>query len=88
MSPFQPVNPMRRPATATQRKMFDFIAARRGCPPTFREIMKHMGYHSTNAVTDVVTVLERRGWITRAPMTGDGGGQARSIRVRGAEVNP
>ncbi len=79
----QPVNPSRKPATAIQRRLFDFICARgaAGLPPTFREITEHMGWSSTNHVEETLARLEKKGWIRRAHL------QSRSVVPRTAEID-
>jgi len=78
----QPVNPSRKPATAIQRRLFDFICARRGLPPTFREIAKHMGWNSVNPVEETLRRLEKKGWIRRGQYQ-----QNRSVVPRTAEID-
>lgn len=62
----QPVNPMRRPATARQREVFDFICEcwRRNHPPTWQEIAVFMGT-TTNAAVECVEALVKKGWLKR-----------------------
>jgi repressor LexA len=53
-----------RPLTPPQARVLRFIqdsTAKRGFPPTVREIARDMGYRSTNAVADVLVALERKG---------------------------
>ena len=62
----QPVNPKRRPATARQREVFDFICrcSRRNHPPTYQEIAIFMGT-TCNAAVEVIEALVRKGWVKR-----------------------
>lgn len=67
-----------RPPTARQRQVLLFIhefSARRGMPPTLREIGTHLGITSTNGVNDHLRLLERRGLIVRGDML------SRALRV-------
>lgn len=41
--------------------------AKRGFPPTMREIARVLGIKSTNGVSDHLTALERKGHIRRTP---------------------
>lgn len=36
-------------------------------PPTFREIVKHFGWNSTNGVHDHIVALVKKGWLLRRP---------------------
>ncbi|NLY94050.1 MAG: transcriptional repressor LexA [Myxococcales bacterium] len=57
--------------TDRQRAVLDFISesiARRGYPPTLREIGNHLGIRSTNGVNDHLRALERKGYLTREDM--------------------
>lgn len=65
----QPVNPMRQPATAVQRRLFDFVCAEglRGLPPTQQEIADHMGWSGNSRAREVVEALMRKGWLVMAP---------------------
>ena len=83
----EPVNPLRRPATATQRRLFDFISeqCRKGYPPSVVEMADHMGYASNNAIADVLKVLEKKGWIERDSDSSFAICGARAIRIRGYE---
>lgn len=62
----QPLNPARRPATASHRAAFDFIAERWGAgrPVTTAGLAIHLGKQAS-ATVYIVGQLERRGWITR-----------------------
>lgn len=56
--------------TARQQAVLDYVrafAAREGYPPTIREIAKHFGWKSTQAVTDHLLRLEQRGLLSRPP---------------------
>lgn len=67
-----------RPPTPRQREILNWVhevveATHR--PPSLREIGEHFGIASTNAISDHLVALERRGLIVRYE------GQARSVRV-------
>lgn len=67
-----------RPPTPRQREILsyvDTVVRTAGRPPTLREIGEHFGISSTNAITDHLVALERRGLVVRYE------GQARSVRV-------
>lgn len=67
--------------TPAQLQVLVFVfatAKRRGAPPTIREIAEHIGVSSTNAVTDHLRALERKGLVSR------GGSLARSISLTAA----
>lgn len=54
--------------TTRQEAVLEFISGfiqKRGIPPTVREIQGHFGFESTNAVTDHLEVLERKGCLRR-----------------------
>ena len=58
--------------TLTQRQetILEFITAfleKRKIPPTVREIQGHFGFESTNAVTDHLVQLEKKGYLKRHP---------------------
>ncbi len=80
----QPVNPSRRPATAIQRRLFDFICARRGLPPSYVEIIEHMGWspNSMRYVEQILDRLEAKGWIRRGDFR-----QCRAVVPRTAEID-
>lgn len=42
----------------------------RGVPPSYREIAAHMGWASTNAVSDAIKVRMKHGLITRGKFMG------------------
>ncbi len=61
---------MAKPLTQKQQAILDFIRAeraRRGFPPTLREIGEHFGLRSTGSVRDHLRALERKGHIVRRP---------------------
>ena len=61
-------NAMAKPLTEKQKAILDFIraeTARRGFPPTLREIGAHFGLHSTGSVRDHLRALQRKGHIDR-----------------------
>jgi len=65
-----------------QQQVLDFISRHivsHGYPPTLREIGRAMGIKSTNAVTDHLRALERKGAIVRDRS------RSRSITIVGAE---
>jgi repressor LexA len=54
--------------TDRQREILDFISrsiAKRGYPPTLREIGSHFGIKSTNGVNDHLRALEKKGYLQR-----------------------
>lgn len=54
--------------TERQREILDFISrsiAKRGYPPTLREIGGHFGIKSTNGVNDHLRALEKKGYLHR-----------------------
>jgi repressor LexA len=54
--------------TDRQREILDFISrsiAKRGFPPTLREIGSHFGIKSTNGVNDHLRALEKKGYLQR-----------------------
>lgn len=69
--------------TARQQQVLEYIRtsiARRGYPPTLREIGAHMGIRSTNGVNDHLRALERKGYLTRDDM------KSRALRPRESKV--
>ncbi|MBM4042875.1 MAG: transcriptional repressor LexA [Planctomycetes bacterium] len=59
---------MAKALTAKQKEILEFLrveAARRGCPPTIREIGARFGLRSTGSVRDHLRALERKGHISR-----------------------
>ena len=56
--------------TERQGKILGFISGfleKRRIPPTVREIQEHFRFESTNAVTEHLTSLERKGYLKRRP---------------------
>lgn len=71
--------------TARQAEALGAIRAeqqRLGVSPTIRELGVALGMVSTNAVVDVLKVLERKGYLRRVPRS------ARSIVLLGESVEP
>jgi SOS-response transcriptional repressor LexA len=67
-----------RPPTPRQREILAYVhdvVTSLGRPPTLREIGEQFGITSTNAISDHLIALERRGLVVRYE------GQARSVRV-------
>jgi SOS-response transcriptional repressor LexA len=67
--------------TPKERKTLDFIAseiARQGYPPSYDEIMDHLGLHSKSGVHRIVHSLARQGEVEFDPV------RARSIRLGSA----
>ena len=59
---------MRKPLTARQQEIYDFIVAeviQRGIPPTIREIADKFGMNSSNGAREALNVLARKGYIHR-----------------------
>ncbi|MBD3233074.1 MAG: transcriptional repressor LexA [candidate division Zixibacteria bacterium] len=59
---------MGKDLTARQKEVYDFIyesIVSNGLPPTIREIGAKFGMSSTNAVRDVLSAIERKGYIRR-----------------------
>ena len=59
------------PLTELQRRVLDFIEARRrdtGVPPTYREIQEHFGYRAVGTVQDHVKALVRKGYLAQAAL--------------------
>lgn len=66
--------------TDRQAKVLEYIRTeieQRGIPPSYREVGEALGISSTNAVSDFIKALERKGYLERV----GGGGKARSLRV-------
>lgn len=64
--------------TGRQQAILEFISSflgRKRIPPTVREIQKHFGFESPNAVTDHLELLEGKGYLRRHR------GQARGIEL-------
>lgn len=76
--------------TPTQQRYLDFISqyiSANGYSPSVREMCLAMGVASTNAVGDMLNILEKKGFIERTKMT------ARSIvltpkALRSARMSP
>ena len=61
-----------------QRRVLDAfvrLTRKRGYSPTYREVMTHCGYASTNVVAQQVQALVRKGWLCSEP------GKARTVRL-------
>lgn len=64
--------------TVRQQEVLGYIQVHMrelGTWPSFREIERHFGFKSTNAVMGHIRALERKGYISRVP------GQARTFRI-------
>lgn len=74
--------------TVRQQEILGFLQlyqTRIGTWPSFRDIVQHFGFRSTNAVMGHLRSLERKGYISRIP------GQARTFRINyqlGQESRP
>ena len=56
--------------TSRQEAIFKFISnflEKQRIPPTVREIQGHFGFESTNAVSEQLVQLERKGYLKRRP---------------------
>lgn len=61
--------------TERQEKVLEFISSfleKMKMPPSVREIQSHFGFESTNAVTDHLAQLERKGYLKRRPRVSRG----------------
>ena len=70
--------------TERQEVVLSFITGsfeKRRIPPTIREIQKHFGFESTNAVVDHLNQLERKGYLRRRP------GISRGIELAASAVS-
>lgn len=70
--------------TERQQEIYEFVRAcimRNGAPPTLREIGEHFGMSSTNAVRDVLSALERKGYINRSEFKSRGIELADEVRT-------
>jgi repressor LexA len=70
----------KRELTAIQKKVLDFLtnhAKGKGFPPTLREIGSHFGLRGPKAPQKTLAILERKGFIRRAP------GISRGIEILG-----
>ena len=59
---------MRKPLTARQRDIYDFIVRQvqqHGMPPTIREIGDHFGMRSSNGAREALNSIARKGYIRR-----------------------
>lgn len=59
---------MRKPLTARQQEIYDFIAGeirQRGMPPTIREIGDRFGMRSSNGAREALNALARKGYVRR-----------------------
>jgi repressor LexA len=66
------------PISFLQQKMYEFIVRgieAEGMPPTNREIGRALGMPSTGHVNHHLSMLEKKGWITRVP------GKSRGIKI-------
>ncbi len=75
---------MAKAPTAKQKAVLDFIrgeTARRGFPPTIREIGARFGMRSTGSVRDYLRALERKGCLVRLRHTSRGISLAPSARA-------
>lgn len=45
------------------------MTKRLGYPPNFRQLMEHLGLHSTNAIAEMLDKLEAGGYCRRNEMT-------------------
>src|SRR6478736_8081051 len=71
--------------TDRQREILDFITrsiAKRGYPPTLREIGTHFGIRSTNGVNDHLRALEKKGYLQREDL------KSRALRPVSASGRP
>jgi repressor LexA len=67
--------------TTSQKKVFDFLKSyirRKGFPPTLREIASNFGLKGPKAPQKTLSILERKGYITKVP------GESRAIEVLGS----
>lgn len=61
--------------TERQENILEFITSfleKRRIPPSVREIQTHFGFESTNAVTDHLVQLEKKGYLKRRPRVSRG----------------
>ena len=69
--------------TPTQGKVFNFLKeylAGKGFPPTLREIASHFGLRGPKGPQKTLNILERKGYIRKAP------GVSRAIEILGSKV--
>ena len=70
--------------TARQKQIYEYIRdciTQNGSPPTIRETGEQFGMKSTNAVRDVLSALERKGYITRSQYRSRGIELAEEVRA-------
>lgn len=56
---------MKATLTPRQSEMLFYLKSREKYPPSYREIMRDLGYKSTGHVSQVMKILEDRGWIEK-----------------------
>ena len=56
---------MKTTLTPRQREMFDYLKKRKDYPPSYRDIMRDLGYKSTGHVSQTIKILQDRGWIEK-----------------------
>ncbi len=69
---------MQQPLSDRQRQLLSFIESymsEHNYPPSFDEMRSALGVSSLNAIAEMVTALERKGYIHRQP------GRSRAIRI-------
>ena len=54
---------MKSTLTPRQRELLDFLKAHERVPPSYRDIMRELGYKSTGNVAQVIAQLEKRGHL-------------------------
>lgn len=67
--------------TTSQKKVLDFLKSyirRKSFPPTLREIASNFGLKGPKAPQKTLSILERKGYITKVP------GESRAIEVLGS----
>lgn len=60
--------PALKPLTRKQRRVFDFVRAytvTQGCSPTHEVVALHFGFRSLATVSEHLTHLQEKGWVTR-----------------------
>jgi len=70
--------------TATQKKVLNFLkdfAGERGYPPSLREIASQFGLKGPKAPQKTLTILEKKGYIRRAP------GESRAVEILNREIH-
>lgn len=71
--------------TDRQREVLGFVrahVAEHNYPPTTRELCAHFGFASTNAASDHLRALERKGYLYRVP------GEPRALRLLDPDALP